>query len=221
MIHTCAYLSRQAYEDKPSVNEVGHYLVDTFDINGTQGFVSCEPDENSHDKMFLTFRGTEPEDYLTDLNYVKTDWMVGGRVHKGFSNAFKQVHNHVQCVIDQYPKNKWIFTGHSLGGALAMLAASYWPPEQVHTFGCPRVGNSGFVKTVLCKVHRYENWDDPVPYLPTITSPRQIFSSLIGLRRPTFYRHAGRVIRMCGVGHSIKQYESAASLMKELKHGTH
>jgi len=124
-------------------------------------------------------------------------------------------------VIDQYPKNKWIFTGHSLGGALAMLAASYWPPEQVHTFGCPRVGNSGFVKTVLCKVHRYENWDDPVPYLPTITSPRQIFSSLIGLRRPTFYRHAGRVIRMCGVGHSIKQYESAASLMKELKHGTH
>jgi hypothetical protein len=71
----------------------------------------------------------------------------------------------------------WI-TGHSLGGALAQLAAwrlhrQFVPVHQVCTFGAPMVGNEGaaqaFDREFPGKIFRYVNAPDLVPKLPTVS----------------------------------------------------
>jgi hypothetical protein len=68
------------------------------------------------------------------------------------------------------------FTGHSLGGALATLAAGrYERAPEVYTFGAPRVGDGEYVESLDTPVYRIVNGRDVVPKLP--------------VRGP--YRHAG------------------------------
>ncbi len=50
------------------------------------------------------------------------------------------------------------FTGHSLGGALATLAAGrYERAPEVYTFGAPRVGDGEHVKSLDTPVYRFVN----------------------------------------------------------------
>ena len=84
------------------------------------------------------------------------------------------------------------FTGHSLGGALAVLAGSLVESAEVYTFGGPRVGNADFCAAVTTggppRYRRYVNYRDPVCHVP----PR-----LLGYRdcgHTYFIDHAGRVI---------------------------
>ena len=71
----------------------------------------------------------------------------------------------------------WI-TGHSLGGALALLAAWLFlrrmiPVHQIYTFGGPMIGNelavAAFDREFAGKIFRYVNVPDPVPKLPTVS----------------------------------------------------
>jgi hypothetical protein len=76
-------------------------------------------------------------------------------------------------------------TGHSLGGALAMLAGQfllsqdlpgYQPALSICTFGAPRTGNNGFAEWFQhVDVVRYINSEDTVPTLPPPTG--KIFGS--------------------------------------------
>ena len=70
-------------------------------------------------------------------------------------------------------------TGHSLGGALAMLAGQFLLSHDLHgyqralsvcTFGAPRTGNNGFAEWFQhVDVVRYVNSEDTVPTLPPPT----------------------------------------------------
>src|SRR5262249_56317334 len=69
-------------------------------------------------------------------------------------------------------------TGHSLGGALALLAAwllrrKFIAVHQVYTFGGPMIGNDEvakvFAREFPDKIFRYVNSPDPIPKLPTIS----------------------------------------------------
>jgi hypothetical protein len=71
----------------------------------------------------------------------------------------------------------WI-TGHSLGGALALLAAwrfkrKFIPVHQVYTFGAPMVGNQetsdAIDRELPDRIFRFVNTEDPVPKLPTLS----------------------------------------------------
>src|SRR5262249_60026129 len=71
----------------------------------------------------------------------------------------------------------WI-TGHSLGGALALLAAwrfkrKFVPIHQVYTFGAPMVGNAETAEAIdrelPDRIFRYVNNQDPIPMLPTLS----------------------------------------------------
>jgi triacylglycerol lipase len=101
----------------------------------------------------IAFRGTdERKDWLTNLDvwFRSTSW---GRVHRGFQDAvttfWPEVDDHVRVGITA-GRRIWL-TGHSLGGALALLAAARLAANDVIadrlcTFGQPAVGGAAFCR---------------------------------------------------------------------------
>ncbi len=68
-----------------------------------------------------------------------------------------------------------VATGHSLGGAVATLAAAYLRAAgnavDLYTYGSPRVGNDAFANFVSAQAGleiRVTHLDDPVPRLPPL-----------------------------------------------------
>jgi triacylglycerol lipase len=63
-------------------------------------------------------------------------------------------------------------TGHSLGGALAFLAASVFPPRAAYTFGAPKAGDAVFAFGLdAASVYRMTNHRDIVPAVPPSRIP--------------------------------------------------
>ena len=140
----------------------------------TQCFVAAD-----NKKIILAFRGTEPNklrDWMSDARVVQVSGPFG-KVHKGFDRALRAVWPRVQDTIVQFrdrAQSLWI-TGHSLGGALALLAMAYLRDEDrpvygLYTFGEPRVGNRTFERNfnqdcrALC--FRFVNNNDVVTRVP-------------------------------------------------------
>ena len=146
--------------------------------------------------LVFAFRGTESfRDVLSDLNLFRSELEIPGNhltsifsfnfnrplVHSGFLTQFNTVKDEINQDIIEYRKdpdgdNHLIFTGHSLGGALATIASVYYgslyPDMSISciTFGSPRVGNRDFAKIFnsnITESHRFVNEDDPVPMGPT------------------------------------------------------
>jgi triacylglycerol lipase len=104
----------------------------------------------------VVFRGTH------DLTDVKTDgdiglepWSGPGLVHRGFEESLDAIWPDLEKTLRQAPFSTLplLFTGHSLGAALATLAAARLvqedrPPSALYTFGSPRVGNAPFASSL-------------------------------------------------------------------------
>ena len=106
---------------------------------------------------------------------------VGAKFHMGFIRARAAIWDPLFAAVDAERKQNdrpiWI-TGHSLGGALAMLAAwrfkrKFVPVHQIYTFGAPMIGNNlaaeAFDREFPDRIFRYVNFPDPVPKLPTVS----------------------------------------------------
>jgi len=93
----------------------------------------------------LVFRGTEqnPVDVLSDLNVAVID-----NVHGGFKQALDVVWDEIAAELKSLKDVPLFMTGHSLGAALATLAAARHTPRAVYTFGSPLVGKRTFVETL-------------------------------------------------------------------------
>ncbi|KHJ91093.1 triacylglycerol lipase, partial [Oesophagostomum dentatum] len=86
-------------------------------------------------KIILNCRGTDRNTELFmegDETLFKnhTQWAAGGTVSKYFGNAFQRlwmegIKDDITTLQSQNPTYELWITGHSLGGALASLAASY------------------------------------------------------------------------------------------------
>jgi len=170
-----AYLPSASAE--PRFHKLGFPQVKFIDYHGTQCYVAWNTDS-----MVIAFRGTEP----TQWNDIKADlraWLVkddkcSGRIHTGFHHEVHKILDRVQITVGQMRhKKKLYITGHSLGGAMATVAASKIENvDLLCTFGSPRTGTKSFVKNIPAKHIRYVNNNDVVP-----TVPPSLF----------FYRHHG------------------------------
>jgi triacylglycerol lipase len=191
----CAKL---AYEDQASIKQVmkDEMNFDNFKFfgektGGTQAFIV------GNDKMIVvSFRGTEKkiDDLITDVKFklddakLKPEDDLVGKVHRGFQDALHEVwgdelgNEDMRLYIKQIQDNQqtiW-FCGHSLGAALATLAAAEYVLKDnnkdgsvvngIYTIGSPRVGNDefaeGFDAVLADKCFRFVNNNDVVTQNP-------------------------------------------------------
>lgn len=143
-------LSRLAYHEKGSaetgVEQLGMSGFRWFDRGSTQALLATETDQ-----AFLAFRGTEstnPRDWTTDAKFIPAPGVFGAPVHSGFRDALDDVWPDIITAIAGLSVPV-VVTGHSLGAALATLAAARLDDAGhdvagVYTFGQPRTGQGAF-----------------------------------------------------------------------------
>ncbi len=152
---------------------------------GTAGAVLASPD-----LIVIVFRGTEDLlDWRTNMRLAWTVLQGGVKVHTGFFGAYKPIRTllfeKVRELIEEKPRPVYI-TGHSLGGALAVMATAELANHDeaavrdslaaCYTFGCPKAGDRTFDQYVKVPLYRITNGVDLVPAVPPIL---------------TGYKHAG------------------------------
>ncbi len=109
------------------------------------------------DAMVFVFRGTEGlteagrVDWATNSQFQLTEVDLPGlgvvNVHRGFWGALDAIYADMVAHADEHPDVPIWITGHSLGGAMALLAAARlhvdgYEVGGVHTFGAPLVGDA-------------------------------------------------------------------------------
>jgi len=158
-------------------------LVGTFQAGGLNGY--SQPFgfvAKSARASILAFRGTSSTlEWITDFMADQVDFDLipeGGATHRGFTELYRSARPQVMELLRQAPAGNPLFvTGHSLGGALATLAAvdlaenSDFSAPVVYTFAAPRVGNPVFVAAynkAVPQSFRIANKDDIVVHLPPL-----------------------------------------------------
>jgi hypothetical protein len=125
----------------------------------------------------VAFAGTDPlkiNDWITDFRTLPSP----DDTHTGFETAVAATWPHVSAAISNRSsaETALIFTGHSLGGALAIIAAQQFlrqyqvPATAVYTFGSPRPGGARFAGSYTPvlggSTYRLVNGNDVVPTVP-------------------------------------------------------
>ena len=149
-----------------------------FNRGETEGFIAQDDQV-----LILAFRGTvSVTDWLRNLKIARKESPLG-KIHSGFKQGLDSVWDDpiepLLRAAASSDRKIWI-TGHSLGGALATLAAAraheWLEIAGVYTFGQPLVGNRRFAKLFnrrfRDRFHRFVNDGDIVPKsLPHHSTP--------------------------------------------------
>ena len=142
----------------------------TPDGRGTHGFLASSDNwEEGKSLAIVVFRGTDasdPTDLAADVECLQIKWRGLGRVHKGFAEELEHVLPDLELALEGV-KGRMLFTGHSLGAAMATLLCGIKPPGSLYTFGSPRVGDVEFVRALQGVVpYRFVNCCDIVARMP-------------------------------------------------------
>lgn len=204
-----AYI-KHVVEDRWKMELIGAYDFwnDYLESYTTQAFIFRQK-RGDEELIVVAFRGTEPfnaQDWCSDFDVSWYKFPKVGKVHAGFLKALGLQKNrgwpkdidqdpnrpavayyYIRTVLRQLLKDnskaKFMVTGHSLGGALAILFPSVLAIhneldlldriEAVYTFGQPRAGNAAFGNFVLnifqrhdVKYIRFVYCNDMVPRVP-------------------------------------------------------
>lgn len=164
------------------------YKIDTtFDRNGSQAILVRDDTDR---RLVLAFRGTEPtkiKDIKADIDAKLESISGGGKSHRGFTKAYWEIGHDIQTRLShpELRRYRLYITGHSLGGALASIAAKRLHHEggisACYTFGSPRVGNKDWVEGIKTPMYRIVNASDTVTVLPPEGNAMYVFSLLVGL----------------------------------------
>jgi hypothetical protein len=212
------WMAQLAYEVRDARHKVGPVLqrwglqrhaliskerIGAFPLTSTHGIVA-----KRQDAIFVSFSGTDP---LALANWI-TNLHLGPSsrdMHHGFRTAIDTVWADLSVVLQGAdPHVPVYFTGHSLGGALAIAAADRAWREfglmaaGVYTFGAPRVGAGAFAESYNAsglgeRTFRLVHGLDIIPTVPP---------SRFG------FRHAGRMMACprgaCFAGTALSNIDS-------------
>jgi hypothetical protein len=190
-----AYLANFAYDKRieatplkvpDELSELGFERITSFHNAMVDGWAYVV---EGKDLVALCFRGTTSTlNWKTNLQAAlvhpdHTDKNL--LVHEGFYRAFRllfegedQLEQKMKEIKSRNPNTPIYFAGHSLGGALAQIAAAVLGDDNTaacYTFGSPRVGNKYLDQWVKTPSYRVMNYADIVPQSPL----------------PIVYQHAG------------------------------
>ena len=194
-LETAARLALLAYNDNPTLDG---FIIRPFSSGNIQGFSARKADT-----LWIVFCGTnDAQDWLDNLDAAKEMRPFGG-VHAGFNNALDEVWENIVAVLDHGRWTNAHSVGHSLGGALAALAASrlvhsnFSRRKFLWTFGQPRCGDEYWATMMHIYFPdtyiRVFNAGDLVPHLPTALrfkhAGREVFFDHDGLLANPSWRH--------------------------------
>uniref|UniRef100_A0A914I243 Fungal lipase-like domain-containing protein n=1 Tax=Globodera rostochiensis TaxID=31243 RepID=A0A914I243_GLORO len=135
----------------------------------------------THEEVVVVFRGTISKMQLIMQGWQSlkpgNDFFGIGKVNQYFDGALKSLWPNIKATLQTFKGFNVTFTGHSLGGALASLAAVRSVVEGVkrsdqvrlYTFGQPRVGNAAFAskhKELVPNSFRIVFREDFVAHIP-------------------------------------------------------
>ena len=182
---TAGELAKESPRDDESVESVERLMV--FELQHIEHEpVLLESDADAQcyvwikdSTAYVTFRGTSSiEDALADANVLTWNLPNGVKIHRGFYTQFLSIRDGLYEWLGQACTEDITcihFAGHSLGAALAQIAAHHFGPiftrMQVtcSTIGCPRTGNTAFAQSferVVTQNMRVANANDPVTMIP-------------------------------------------------------
>lgn len=175
---TTVQLSRIAYHPLAQVEHdlgpLGMSGFHQFSGASTQAYVS-EDDS----RRYLVFRGTESQrfiDWIRDAEFRPVTGVFGAKVHSGFRRALDEVWDDIVPRVSPTDRDL-VITGHSLGAALAVLAAARLVQADlqiagVYTYGAPRVGVASFATAydarLESRTYRVINHIDIVTRVPLL-----------------------------------------------------
>ncbi len=169
-----AELAMIAYNDEAeatvAASMAGFPDLTFYDRDGSQAFRF----RNDFDCV-IACRGTEPNewnDIRADADAVSVLAETVGKVHRGFKAEVDDLWPMLEAALVSNEQPLW-FCGHSLGGAMATICAGRCflshiasNPEQLYTYGSPRVGDKRYVNFVSLDHYRYVNNNDVVARVP-------------------------------------------------------
>lgn len=209
-----AEMSLLAYDEPPLIRaalaKAGFKLAGSVSGESTQGFVA-----EGNGVVIVAFRGTQvfipgvhPIDSLKGvLADSITDAQAGliaaspgavGRVHSGFADAVNEVKKELDDILDRIGNDGrplWL-TGHSLGGAMAILTAARLRErvQGVYVYGAPRVGDASFGKDVSDRIVCFVHGSDPVAQVPPLGARLPLVPATEIPAPSGMYHQLGRVV---------------------------
>lgn len=155
--HDYALLAQEAYSAKPDIGKAD---------SASRAIV-----RQTAAGLVVAFPGTDNIPcWIADLKAIPRSAPGMGSVHAGFHDAWSAIAPQVIAAIGDQPVT---LVGHSLGAAIAILAAASLalaekPPVDVYAFEPPRVSFDLTLRNLLAKVplHLYRNGLDIVTNLP-------------------------------------------------------
>ncbi|KAI8935522.1 hypothetical protein NX059_008092 [Plenodomus lindquistii] len=169
------------------------------------GFVATD---STNKLIVISFRGSRSiRNWITNLVFpvVPTTLCANCSGSAGFWGSWLEAQSNVLAAVTQaraqYPDYKIVATGHSLGGALASLAAGELRNKgltvDLYTYGAPKIGLEGLSRfltsTTNGATYRVTHKNDPVPKLPP---------ALLGYRHisPEYYVTSGNDVASPATG---------------------
>ena len=172
----------------------------------------------SDSEIIIAFRGTRTRgEFLIDLEYIQSRFPYvpdSGLVNRGFLTVYTAIREQLFMTLNRLSNGKTLFiTGHSLGGALAALAAldiktnAGFNSPIVFTYASPRVGNPRFAaiyNSNMIDTIRVFNTADIIPDLP-----RERLGTIQ-------YRHVGRPFPIHFENFSVSRNHQIYEYLREL-----
>jgi hypothetical protein len=204
-------VARSADDADAMASDLGLVRLQRFKADGLRADVYSVPGTNPPVDV-ISFRGTNltniPDaikNLCTDLDAVPTSAeILGGNVHRGFQKGLTALWDSgLGSFVKERPGARFWLTGHSLGSALATLAAPRVMEAHqngsviaIYTFGSPRVGNVTFRDAYNAQFgtrhFRVTYTADPIAHVPPA---RHYEYEALGLKWlsvvNTGYAHAG------------------------------